>query len=150
MGRILCLDIGTRRTGVAVTDETRLIAQGLPTLEHRDETRLVEQVGRLITEQEIELVVVGQPLGPDGQASRRSEAVTRFANRLRNRFKLPVELYDERYSTARAIELLDETRGRGPNRMRPASKGRSRKRKQAADRVAAVIILQDYLSEHES
>jgi putative Holliday junction resolvase len=147
MLRVLCLDVGTRRTGVAVSDPTRTIARGLPTLEHRDEDRLVAQVAALVREWEPALVVVGLPLSPDGNPTPRSVAVTRLANRLRNRFKLPVELQDERWSSNRAADVLAEARGRDEVRGRPSAKGRSRSRKLAADRIAAVLILEDWLAE---
>jgi len=156
MARILCLDPGTRHTGVAVTDPTRTIAQAFATVEHADETALVARVAELAKEHEVELIVIGLPLGPDGAATKRSEQVTQLANRLRNRLKLPVELHDERYSSNRAAEILAESQADtyqfrpGPNtdrRLRPASKGRSRNRRLAADRLAAVLILEDYLSE---
>ncbi|MFO7639468.1 MAG: Holliday junction resolvase RuvX [bacterium] len=150
MSRVLCLDVGTRRTGVAVTDPTGTIPGGLPTLEHKDEERLVALVEGLVREWEVARIVVGLPLSPDGNSTSRSEAVTRFANRLRNRFKLPVEFQDERWSSNRAAEVMTETRGRSLPRGRPAAKGRSKSRKLAADRIAAVLILEDWLAEHRA
>jgi putative Holliday junction resolvase len=150
MGRVLCLDVGTRRTGVALSDETRLIAQGLPTLEHRDDARLVEQVATLVREHEVDLLVIGLPLSASGRPSARSEQVRQFANRLRNRLKLPVEFQDERFSTDRALDVLDEASDEPVRRERPASKGRSDRRKKAADRIAAVLILEDWLAANSS
>ncbi|MFO7675606.1 MAG: Holliday junction resolvase RuvX [bacterium] len=147
MSRTLCLDVGTRRTGVAVSDPTGTLARGLPTLEHRDEDRLVALVEALVREWEVARIVVGLPLSPDGEPTPRSEAVGRFANRLRNRFKLPVEFQDERWSSNRAADVLAEATGREPVRGRPASKGRSKSRKLTADRIAAVLILEDWLAE---
>ncbi|HDQ99769.1 MAG TPA: Holliday junction resolvase RuvX [candidate division WOR-3 bacterium] len=144
---VLCLDVGTRRTGVAVSNSTGVIAQGLPTLEHKDEERLVTLVAGLIREWKVTHLVVGLPLSPDGNPTSRSEAVTRFANRLRNRFKLPVEFQDERWSSNRAADVLAEARGKKVPRGRPAAKGRSKTRKRAADRIAAVLILEDWLAE---
>ncbi|MBN2537879.1 Holliday junction resolvase RuvX [candidate division WOR-3 bacterium] len=149
MGRVLCLDIGTRRTGVALSDETRLIAQGLPTIEHRDDARLTEQVAALVAAHDVDLLVVGLPLSEDGRPSTRSEQVRQLANRLRNRLKLPVEFQDERFSTSRALDVLEEAEGKSAGRSRPASKGHGNRRKQAADRIAAVLILEDWLAESE-
>ena len=149
MPRILCLDIGTRRTGVAVTDPTGSIAQGLPTLEHKDEDRLFAQLLALFHEWQPTLAVIGLPLSPDGDPTPRSEAVKRFANRVRNRFKLPVEFQDERWSSNRAAELQAESRGRTVSRTRAPAKGRAKARKLVADRIAAVLILEDWLAEQD-
>ena len=145
MGRILCLDIGTRRTGVAVSDETRTIAQGLETIEHKTDDRLVEQVALLAKQHEAEKLVIGLPLSLSGKPSARSQQVTQLANRLRNKLKLPVELADERYTTTDATEVLAESRARDcvPGQR---SAGRSRKNKLAANRIAATIILEEYLA----
>lgn len=151
MGRVLCLDVGTRRTGVAVSDETKTIAQGLSTIEHRDDAALVAAVERMVREHDVETIIVGLPLSLSGKPSARSEQVTQLANRLRNRFKLPVELVDERYTTAAAADVLAESRGhdvrRSPFAVRHSpAVGRSRKDKLAANRIAATIILEGHLS----
>ncbi len=156
MGRILCLDPGARHTGVAATDPTRTIAQALETIEHKDDGALVDRVAQLVRDLDVEIVVVGLPLSADGNPTRRSEQVTQLANRLRNRLKVPVELHDERYSSNRAALILADSQADcyqfrpGPTaarRLKPLSKGRSRNRRLAADRLAAVLILEDYLSE---
>jgi putative Holliday junction resolvase len=151
MARILCLDVGTRRTGVAVSDETKTIAQGLPTIEHNDDGALVAAVEHLVKEYEVETVIVGLPLSLSGQPSARSVQVEQLANRLRNKLKLPVELVDERYTTTAAAEVLAESRGRDTRRSplafrRSPSVGRSDKDKLAANRIAATLILEQYLS----
>jgi len=133
-----------------MTDETRTIAQGLPTLDHRDNARLAELVAGLVREHKVDRLVLGLPLSMSGKPSRRSEQVLQLAGRLRNLLKLPVDLYDERHSTSRAVEVLDEVSGRQAPSTRPRSKGRSRSRRDAADRIAAILILQDYLSESEA
>jgi putative holliday junction resolvase len=137
LSRILCIDYGTRRTGLAVTDPTRTIAQGLPTIEHRDETEQLAAIRRAIAQWEATELVVGLPLSQSGKPSARSQAVLAFAERLRAATGLPVVTFDERFSTSRADELLAEVYG-----------GTSRKkaRQSAVDKVAATIILEDYLA----
>ena len=147
MGRILCIDYGERHTGVAVSDPTRTIAQALPTIHHATESELLESLKRLIVEQKVDEVVIGLPVSQSGKPSRRSEQVRSFAGQLKKATGLPVVTSDERFSTARAIEVLEETRGSRefvPGRR--AATGTDKKRREAVDRIAATIILEDYLA----
>lgn len=135
MPRIFCLDFGERHTGAAVSDETKTIAQGLPTIHHRSVDELLQRVRQLVTEYEANEVVVGSPVGMTGRPSQRSLAVEAFGKRLAAT-GIKVTYFSERFSTARANEVLEEVYG-----------GTSRKkaRREAVDKVAATIILQDFL-----
>jgi len=147
MGRILCIDYGERHTGVAVTDPTRTIAQSLPTIHHANESELQEALKHLIVEQKVEEIVIGLPMSQSGKPSRRSEQVRSFAGQLKKATGLSVTTFDERFSTARANEVLEEVRGGralAPGK-RPAT-GRDKKRREAVDRIAATIILEDFLA----
>jgi putative Holliday junction resolvase len=147
MGRILCIDYGERHTGVAVSDPTRTIAQALPTIHHATESELLEALKRLIVEREVDEIVFGLPVSQSGKPSRRSEQVRSFVGQLKKATGLPVTTMDERFSTARAIEVLEETRGKrdlAPGRR--AATGKDKKRREAVDRIAATIILEDFLS----
>jgi len=147
MGRILCIDYGERHTGVAVSDPTRIIAQALPTIHHATENELLEALKRLIIAQEVDEIVIGLPVSQSDNPSRRSEQVRSFSGQLKKATGLPVTTFDERFSTARAIEVLEETRGRrelAPGRR--AATGKDKKRREAVDRIAATIILEDYLA----
>lgn len=147
MGRILCIDYGERHTGVAVSDPTRTIAQALPTIHHSNESELLEALKRLVIEQEVDEVVLGLPVSQSGKPSRRSEQVRSFAGQLKKATGLPVTTFDERFSTTRAIEVLEETRGcRELAPGRRAATGRDKKRREAVDRIAATIILEDFLA----
>jgi putative Holliday junction resolvase len=148
MGRILCLDIGERHTGVAVTDQTQAIARSLPTIHHQDQNALLAAVRKLLTTIEVSRIVVGLPLSLSGNPTARSERVTQFSHRLEKKTGLPVELFDESLSTVTANQVLNQARG--PRRRaveRPAT-GRSKRRKEAVDRVAAAVILEQWLAEH--
>jgi putative Holliday junction resolvase len=148
MGRILCIDYGERHTGVAVSDPTRTIAQALPTIHHASESELLDALKRLIGEQEVDEIVMGLPVSLSGKPSRRSEQVRSFARQLKKATGLPVATFDERFSTARAIEVLEETRGgRDLAPGKRAATGRDKKRREAVDRIAATVILEDYLAE---
>jgi len=148
MGRILCIDYGERHTGVAVSDPTRIIAQALPTIHHATESELLEALKRIIVEQEVDEVVFGLPVSQSGKPSRRSEQVRSFTGQLKKATGLPVTTFDERFSTARAIEVLEETLGvRDLAPGKRAATGKDKKRKEAVDRIAATIILEDFLAE---
>ncbi len=150
MSRIICLDVGEKRTGVAITDETRTIARGLTTIEHNGRRELLEAVKRLLAENEVGLLVVGLPVSLGGKPTTRSESVRRFARRLEQATGIPVELCDEDLSTVRANEVLEQTYGRPQHRVGRPATGRAKRRRQAVDRIAATIILQDYLAEKDS
>ncbi len=149
MGRVLSLDLGTRYTGVAVSDETKTIAQGLETIRHFNEEELIQAVAELVQKYEVDTIVLGLPLSLSGRPSARSEEVRQFAIKLYAKLKLPMEFVDERYTTTAAAEVLAEAQGqkrRGfPLCQRPRSRGRTQKNKLAANCVSATLILESYL-----
>ena len=132
--RILGLDPGERRVGLAISDPDRRVALGLPTFESGPRRNLVDHLRGVLQAYEVTQIVVGYPLtlrGEVGQAARRSEALAR---RLRRELGLRVELWDERLTSAQGERVL---RGSG------APKG-------ARDRLAATLLLQSYLDRHAS
>lgn len=132
-GRILAIDFGERRIGLAVSDALGITAQGLPTLER---TRLeddLNSIRKLAEEYATERVIIGDPLGHSGISTEMSRRVAAFADKLRKRLACPIELQDERLTSVEA------------NRMLRASGISIRRRQKAADRVAAVLLLQSYL-----
>lgn len=112
MGRILCLDIGERQTGVALSDPTKTIGQGFSTINHRDHNQLLAALRPIVAENEVELILVGLPLSASGRPSTRSESLRKLAPRIGSLLNLPVVLFDERYSTVRANQILEDTYGR--------------------------------------
>jgi putative Holliday junction resolvase len=138
MGRVLCIDYGERHTGVAVSDQTRSIAQGLSTVHHQTDAELIAALQRLVAEHEIAELVIGLPLGQTGRPSTRSNHVRAFASRLHKATGVPIVTVNERYSTARADAVL-----------RGAYGGTSRKtgRRRNVNKVAATMLLQDYLGD---
>ena len=132
-GRVLGLDVGQRRIGIAVSDPLQITAQGLETLERRNRRYDFAKLGRLLHQHEIREIVVGNPLRMSGQMGTQAEKMAGFAEQLRQAFSLPVHLWDERLSTAEAHRLLDETTIRDS------------RRKQVIDKMAAVLILQSFL-----
>lgn len=132
--RIMGLDYGHRRIGVAVSDPLGITAQGLETLDFRDEEAGFEKLGGIISELGISKLVVGVPLNLKGRRGRKAEEVNEFITKLKARFHLPVIEWDERFTSAAAERALREM-GYQPSRV----KGR-------IDQLSAVFILQDYLS----
>lgn len=133
MKKILGVDLGTVRTGLAVSDLSGLLASPVGTLTQRDLDRLSEQVAQTAREQEAGKIVVGHPRNMDGTRGESARRAEEFAEKLRTLTGLPVSLWDERMTTVSAIGILNQTNTRG------------KKRKAVVDTVAATIILQDYL-----
>jgi len=138
MPRILCLDCGERRTGIAISDETRTISQSLTTINHQSDEELIAAVRQLVKQHDVDLIVIGLPLSLSGKPSTRSEKIRLFASRLAKRLHLPVELFDERLSTTYAQKIYTEVHGKPWHRSGPAQS--------PLDRIAATIILEDYLA----
>jgi putative holliday junction resolvase len=136
--RILAIDFGTRRMGLAVSDALGMTAQGLPTLERTRIADDLEQLRTLVEEYSVERVLVGNPIGHSGAETAMSQRAAEFAEKLRRRIACPVEMRDERLTSVEANRTLREA-------------GLSiRKRQLAADRVAAVLLLQSYLDQREN
>jgi putative holliday junction resolvase len=133
MARILAIDFGLRRMGLAVSDPLGLTAQGLPTLEGANAGVRLAQLIKLIRDYGVQEVVIGNPLSKDGTATAMSLRVAKFAERLRRHLSCEVNLWDERLTSAEA------------NRMLRSSGIGIAKRQRAVDRVAATLILQNYL-----
>jgi len=136
-GRVLALDLGKRRIGLAVSDALGITAQGLATLERRNKRADLAALGRLIREYGVTQLLMGNPLHMSGAAGRQSEWVQEFAGALEKHSGVPVRLWDERLTTVEASRVLRES-------------GISiEKRAAAVDRLSAVILLQSYLDSGE-
>ena len=131
--RILALDVGDRRIGVAVSDPTGLLATPIEAIDGEREPFALDEVVRLIGKYEVEELVVGLPLSLSGRPGAQARRVRGFAEALGRRSSVHVVFRDERYSSVQAERLLRET-GKSPSR----DKGR-------VDSAAAAIILQSYL-----
>jgi putative Holliday junction resolvase len=132
-GRVLGLDVGARRIGIAVSDLLGITAQGLETLQRRNKRHDLAELERVIREYAVREIVVGLPLRMSGAEGTQSEKMQVFAEELRKRFRLPVHLWDERLTSAEANRLLRET------------ELSIEKRAKAVDRMAAVLILQGWM-----
>jgi putative Holliday junction resolvase len=137
-GRTLGLDVGSKRIGLAVSDLLGITAQGIETL-HRQNKRLdFAQLESVIRKYQVIEMVVGYPLRMSGAQGIQSEKMQRFAEELRQRFQLPVHLWDERLSSAQANRLLRET------------EMSIKRRGQVVDQMAAVLILQSWMDAKQS
>lgn len=132
-GRILALDLGKRRIGLALSDELGITAQGLETLQRTKVREDVARLAKLASDNNVTLILMGNPLHMSGQEGRGTEHARDFAARLQAATGIPVELWDERLTTVQAQRVLRES-------------GVSiEKRAKAVDRLAAVILLESYL-----
>lgn len=132
--KIMSVDYGDVRTGLAVCDRTEFLASPVGTIVERDFETLVKKVAYAATKElEVGMVVVGLPRNMDGSYGERAEKCCRFAKALNALIPIPVETWDERQTTMQAQRYLDETGVYG------------KKRKEVIDEVAATIILDSYL-----
>jgi putative Holliday junction resolvase len=132
-GRVLALDLGKKRIGLAISDELGITAQGLPTLERRNKRVDFAELSRLARENKVTQIVLGLPLRMSGVEGTQADWVRAFADELKAFVDAPIELRDERWTSKQAERVL-------------AGSGiRNQDRKPAIDRISAVILLQDYL-----
>lgn len=135
--RILGLDLGSKTCGVAITDELCLTAQGLEVIRRKEENKLRKTLARIeeiIREYGVEKIVLGYPRNLDGSVGKRCLLSEDFAEKLKKRTGLTVLLHDEGLTTVEAHELMMEA---GLKR---------EEREEVVDKVAAVLILEDYLN----
>ena len=136
MSRVLGLDIGTVRIGVALSDLERLVATPLTTIPGRDEQAAVRAIVALLEEHDVGAIVAGLPLDLDGGSGRAAKRTERFLERLAQRTPLAIHYVDERMTSVQAERtLLDADLSRA-------------RRKEVIDRVAASLILQTWLDAH--
>jgi putative holliday junction resolvase len=132
-GRILGLDVGSKRIGIAVSDPLGITAQGLETLQRKNKRHDLAALEQIIRNYQVQEIVVGLPLRMSGAEGTQSGKMQGFADELRGRFGLPVHLWDERLTSAEANRLLRE------------ADLSIEKRAKAVDRMAAVLILQGWM-----
>ncbi len=136
--RILALDVGEKRTGVALSDPMGIVARPLTVLQRASHQADLEAIEALVAEHEVGQVLVGLPLTLRGERGPQAQQVMGYAERLSAGLSVPVLMWDERYSTAEA-EALMEAKGQ-----------RGRKGKDELDAVAAAVFLQSYLNSQAS
>ena len=131
--RLMCLDVGSKRIGIAVSDLLMITAQGVETLKRTSIERDVQRYKELIEEYGVDKIIIGLPKNMNGTIGPMAEAVTEYSESLKDALGLPVELYDERLSTKLANSALIK------------GNVRREKRKNYVDMIAAGYILQSYM-----
>ncbi len=133
MGRVLALDFGLKRTGIAVTDPLKIIASGLTTVPTAEVMAFLE---KYCSEEEVECFVVGLPLHPDGNPAQIAAQADLFAEQLRKKFpEHPIFRQDERYTSNDAKRII----------LQSGAKKQKRRDKALVDKVAAALILEQYM-----
>lgn len=133
MARILSIDYGKKRTGLAVTDPLQIIAGGLATVATSE---LFDYLQAYIAREEVERIVIGEPRQPNGQPSENLQRVQQFVNRWRKAVpQIPIEYYDERFTSVLAHQAMLEG----------GLRKKARQDKALVDEISATIILQDYM-----
>jgi putative Holliday junction resolvase len=133
MGRILAIDYGTKRTGIAITDELQLIASGLTTVSTNE---LIPFLREYFSSEKVELVLVGEPKQKDGTPSDVEEFIQKFLKKFFNIFpEIEIKRVDERYTSKMAFQTMIDS----------GLKKKQRRNKALLDEISATIILQDYL-----
>ncbi|MDD5614443.1 MAG: Holliday junction resolvase RuvX [Candidatus Omnitrophica bacterium] len=131
MSRVLGLDLGERRVGVAISDPLGIFAQGLDILNIRGKSDLLNKLSKYFNSYEITEVIIGNPLDKMGRDSQKSIEISKFSELLHSHYNVKVKLWDERFSTKEAERSLREFN--------------KKKFQKHADKVSAQIILQSYL-----
>ena len=131
--RVLALDWGAKRIGLAISDPLGFTAQGLPTLSRRNKQQDLNYLKSLARRHSVTLILLGKPLQMNGQEGTQAEKARSLARILQQHLKIPVRLWDERLTTAEAHRVLMDAG------VAPAKRG------QSVDRMAAVLLLQNFL-----
>lgn len=133
LARILSIDYGKKRTGIAVTDPLQIIAGGLATV---STSELFEWLKAYLSREQVERIIIGEPLQPNGQPSENLQRVQQFVNRWRKAMpEVPIEYYDERFTSVIAHQAM----------LSGGLKKKARQDKALVDEISATIILEDYL-----
>ncbi|MBQ0023683.1 MAG: Holliday junction resolvase RuvX [Prevotellaceae bacterium] len=134
MARIISIDYGQKRTGIAVTDNLKMIANGLTTVETKN---LEQWLKEYFAKEEVDTIVVGMPKQTNGEDSENMKRITPFVNRLKKLYpEKTIEMYDERFTSVLAHQAMLDS---GISR-------KARQNKGLVDQISATIILQDYMN----
>ena len=134
MPRILGIDYGERRIGLAISDPLGIIAQTLPTLDTKKVKDVFGEIKKIVEEKDVEKIVLGFPRNMDGTIGERGEKVKEFANKLKEKIGKEIDFWDERLTSVESLKLLRE------------EKRKIKREKKIVDQISAVLILQGYLN----
>ncbi len=135
--RILCIDYGAKRTGIAVTDPLQIIASALTTIETKN---IFDFLKNYTKTESVELILVGAPLNLNNSDTHATPLVRQFINRLQKEIPgIPVKTFDERYTSKMAVRAMVEM----------GMKKKDRRKKENIDQIAATMMLQEYLQQNQ-
>jgi putative Holliday junction resolvase len=137
-GRVLGIDYGSVRIGLAVTDPLRILASGAGTVEN--DGMAEQRIAGLVAAQNIRLIVVGMPYAPDGGKGEKAKEIDRFVERLRELVQVPIETWDESFTSVTAQKVLRDA----------GARKKQRRERHRIDEMAARLLLQEYLDGGES
>ena len=129
----MAIDLGKARTGLAVCDKSEILASPIGTIQEKDDEKLILKIIENLTSYKAEMAVIGLPKNMDGSLGESSQRAQKFAEQLKEKINIPVNLWDERRTTITAHNYLNQTNTRG------------KKRKNIIDTLSASIILENYL-----
>lgn len=130
---IMAIDLGKARTGLAVCDKNEILASPIGTIQEKDDEKLILKILENLTSCKAEMAIIGLPKNMDGSLGESAERAKKFADILREKIDIPINLWDERRTTIAAHNYLNQTNTRG------------KKRKSIIDTLSASIILENYL-----
>lgn len=133
MSRILGIDYGERRIGLAISDPLGIIALSLPTLDTKKVKDVFEEIKTIVKEKDVEKIVLGLPRNMDGTIGEKGEKVKEFASKLKEKIGKKIDFWDERLTSVESLKILRE------------EKKKIKREKKIVDQISAVLILQGYL-----
>lgn len=136
--RVMALDVGDKRIGIALSDPTRMLASGLQTLHRRHLGPDIDEIVDLLTTHDVDTIVVGWPLETSGRVGRQARRVKIVTDALEAKTSVPIVLWDERFTSVQAERVLIQGGVRRADR------------RQVVDKVAATLILQSWLDGHST
>lgn len=129
--RVMAIDYGKSRVGIALSDPLGVIAQPLTSIKVKSQKELFRQILKIIQESDVGLIIIGNPLSHKGEATEMSDEISRFIKRLKKRINTEIKLWDERFTSQYALNILKAMK--------------IKKQKGLVDQVAASIMLDEYL-----
>jgi len=129
--RVMAIDYGKSRVGIALSDPLGVIAQPLTSIKVKSQKELFRQILKIIQESDVGLIIIGNPLSHKGEATEMSDEISRFIKRLKKRINTEIKLWDERFTSQYAMNILKAMK--------------VKKQKDLVDQVAASIMLDEYL-----
>jgi putative holliday junction resolvase len=140
-GRIVALDVGERRIGVAACDPMGIVVRAVGVVQAEPREQALDEIARIVRDEEAVLLLVGLPLTLRGEHGPQAQRVATFVEALQEVVRLPIEFRDERFTSVEAERIIEERGGRRRKKDR---------RRGEVDQVAATLILQDYLFERQT